>query len=110
MPSIFAIIIVICSGLAFSICLREMLQQGLEALSNRRTEATIRTQMKTVDFQLTGLISDQWLDGLIASVAEKERAGSRTGLQRFDYMVWMIGLSIVSFGGLVAGFAHLAAL
>ncbi len=144
MPSIFVIVIVICSGLALSICMREMLLQGLDSLFSQRAESQIRKQMKTVDFQLTGRISDEWLERLIATIAESEAAESEaaendaaesesvnriaaqsetaqhaaarhgaapngTGLQRFDYMVWMIGLAIISFGGLVAGFAQLAA-
>lgn len=128
MPSIFVIVIVICSGLALSICMREMLLQGLDSLSSRRAESQIRKQMKTVDFQMTGRISDEWLERLIATIAESESAKhtaaqcetaqhaaarhgaarNGTGLQRFDYMVWMIGLAIISFGGLVAGFAQLA--
>ena len=110
MISIWALIILLCSSLALCICLRELANEVLRHFTARNSENLVRSvtrEMRTMDYKMTGgAVSEEWINRVLESRAQS-RENSKRSLSRMDYVAWLIGLSIVASGGLIAGFSYL---
>lgn len=110
MISIWALIILLCSSLALCICLRELATEVLRYFTARNSENLVRSvtrEMRRMDYKMTdGAVSEAWIDRVIESRSQSSE-DSKGSLSQMDYVAWLIGLSIVASGGLIAGFSYL---
>ena len=102
MVSVGALIILVTSSLALCICLREIAHEWLRFSVQRNNKDWVRSlsrEMRSLDFKMNGGgVSDAWIEKNLIELESDDSAL----VGRMDYLVWMIGLAIVSIGGVAA--------